>query len=34
LLTGDRKEMAAGLTVLERLGDAEQILRFERLQVG
>ena len=34
LLTGDHGEMQAGLAVLERLGDAEQILRFERLQVG
>jgi class 3 adenylate cyclase/tetratricopeptide (TPR) repeat protein len=34
LLTSDHDEMAAGLAVLEQLGDAEQILRFERLQVG
>jgi hypothetical protein len=34
LLTGDHAEMQAGLAVLEGLGDAEQILRFERLQVG
>jgi hypothetical protein len=34
LMTGDAAEMEAGLTVLERLGDAEQVLRFERLQVG
>ncbi len=34
LLTDDRAEMEAGLAVLERLGDGEQIVRFERLQVG
>jgi class 3 adenylate cyclase/tetratricopeptide (TPR) repeat protein len=34
LLTGDHGEMQAGLAVLERLGDAEQVSRFERLQVG
>jgi len=34
LITGDRAEMAAGVAVLEDLGDAEQTLRFERLQVG
>ena len=34
LLTGDHAEMEAGLQVLERLGDAEQLGRFERLQVG
>jgi tetratricopeptide (TPR) repeat protein len=34
LLKGDHGEMRAGLAVLERLGDAEQISRFERLQVG
>ena len=34
LLTGNDEEMSAGLAVLEQLGDAEQILRFERLQVG
>jgi len=34
LMTGDATQMEAGLAVLERLGDAEQILRFERLQVG
>jgi hypothetical protein len=33
-MTGDAAEMEAGLAVLERLGDAEQVLRFERLQVG
>ena len=34
LLTGDHDEMDAGLAVLERLGDAQQVGRFERLQVG
>jgi hypothetical protein len=34
LLTDHEAEMQAGLAVLERLGDAEQVLRFERLQVG
>jgi class 3 adenylate cyclase len=34
LLTGDHNEMAAGLGVLEQIGDTEQILRFERLQVA
>jgi class 3 adenylate cyclase len=34
LITGDAAEMDAGLAVLEGLGDAEQLLRFERLQVG
>ena len=34
LLTGDHDEMDAGLSVLERLGDAQQVGRFERLQVG
>ena len=34
LLTDDHAEMEAGLRVLERLGDAEQLGRFERLQVG
>jgi class 3 adenylate cyclase len=34
LITGDRAEMQAGLRLLERLGDAEQVGRFERLQVG
>jgi hypothetical protein len=34
LMTGDTAEMEAGLAMLERVGDAEQILRFERLQVG
>jgi hypothetical protein len=34
LITGDQTEKKAGLEVLERLGDLEQILRFERLQVG
>jgi hypothetical protein len=34
LMTGDAAEMKAGLAVLEGIGDAEQILRFERLQVG
>jgi tetratricopeptide (TPR) repeat protein len=33
-LTGDRAEMQAGLAVLEHLGDTEQIVRFERRQVG
>jgi hypothetical protein len=34
LMTGDTAEMEAGLSMLERVGDAQQILRFERLQVG
>jgi hypothetical protein len=34
MLSGDEAEMAAGLRVLEQLGDAEQLGRFERLQVG
>ena len=34
LITGDHIEMEAGLQVLEHLGDAEQVARFERLQVG
>jgi class 3 adenylate cyclase len=34
LLAGDHGEMRAGLAVFERLGDAEQLLRFERRQVG
>ena len=34
LITGDQGEMEAGLKVLEHLGDAEQVGRFERLQVG
>jgi class 3 adenylate cyclase len=34
LITGDHGEMESGLQVLERLGDAEQVGRFERLQVG
>jgi len=34
LITGDHAEMNAGLQVLERLGDVEQVGRFERLQVG
>src|SRR5437899_427001 len=34
LITGDHIEMEAGLQVLEQLGDAEQVARFERLQVG
>lgn len=34
LLTGEDAEMSAGLAVLERVGDAQQIGRFERLQVG
>jgi class 3 adenylate cyclase len=34
LITGEHAEMEAGLQVLERLGDAEQVGRFERLQVG
>jgi tetratricopeptide (TPR) repeat protein len=34
LIAGDRAEMRAGLQVLERLGDADQVGRFERLQVG
>ena len=33
-ITGDRAEMEAGLRVLEQLGDAEQVARFERLAVG
>jgi len=34
LITADAAEMKAGLAVLEGIGDTEQILRFERLQVG
>jgi hypothetical protein len=34
LLTGDHAEMEAGLRLLEQLGDAEQLGRFERLAVG
>jgi hypothetical protein len=34
LITGDRAGMEAGLAVLERLGDAQQLARFERLEVG
>jgi hypothetical protein len=34
LITGDRGEMDAGLAVLQRLGDLQQLSRFERLQVG
>lgn len=34
LITGDHAEMTAGLQVLEGVGDAEQVGRFERLQVG
>lgn len=34
LITGDHAEMEAGLAVLERLGDTQQLGRFERLQVG
>jgi hypothetical protein len=34
LITGDHDEMDAGLAVLERLGDLQQLGRFERLQVG
>jgi class 3 adenylate cyclase len=34
LITGDHGEMLAGLAVLDRIGDTEQTLRFERLQVG
>ena len=34
LLTGNGAEMAAGVSVLERRGDAEQVGRVERLQVG
>jgi class 3 adenylate cyclase len=33
LFTGDHDEMDAGLAVLERLGDIQQLGRFERLQV-
>ena len=31
---GDHDEMDEGLDVLERLGDTQQVGRFERLQVG
>jgi class 3 adenylate cyclase len=34
LITGDDAEMNAGLRVLEGIGDAEQVGRFERLKVG
>jgi class 3 adenylate cyclase len=34
LITGDHREMDAGLLVLEQLGDQQQLGRFERLQVG
>ncbi|MDQ6709380.1 MAG: hypothetical protein M3Z11_02365, partial [Candidatus Dormibacteraeota bacterium] len=34
LITGDHQEMDAGLAVFERLGDLQQLGRFERLQVG
>jgi len=34
LMTGDRREMDAGLALLESIGDGDQVLRFERLQVG
>ena len=34
LITRDAAEMEAGLAVLDGLGDAEQRMRFERLQVG
>ena len=34
LLTGNHEEMEAGLGVLQRLGDLQQLGRFERLQVG
>lgn len=34
LLTGESAEMSAGLAVLERLGDEQQVCRFERLQVA
>ncbi|HEV2013383.1 MAG TPA: adenylate/guanylate cyclase domain-containing protein [Candidatus Dormibacteraeota bacterium] len=34
LITHDHGEMEAGLAVLARLGDTEQLARFERLQVG
>ncbi|HET9847024.1 MAG TPA: adenylate/guanylate cyclase domain-containing protein [Candidatus Dormibacteraeota bacterium] len=34
LLTSDDAELKKGLTVLERLGDTEQLGRFERLAVG
>jgi class 3 adenylate cyclase len=34
LITGDHDEMDAGLAVFERLGDMQQLGRFERLQVG
>ncbi len=33
LISGDDAELKAGLQVLEQLGDAEQVGRFERLQV-
>jgi len=34
LLTGSQTEMEEGLAVLEKLGDVDQLGRFERLQVG
>jgi hypothetical protein len=34
LLTRDDAEMEAGLAVLGRLGDVQQLGRFERLRVG
>jgi class 3 adenylate cyclase len=34
LITGNREEMNAGLAVFQRLGDLQQLGRFERLQVG
>ena len=33
-LTGDHAEMRAGIAILEKLGDMEQVGRFEHLQVG
>lgn len=34
LITGDHGEMESGIAVLERLGDLQQLARFERLKVG
>jgi len=34
LITGDRDEMNGGLAVFQRLGDLQQLGRFERLAVG
>jgi class 3 adenylate cyclase len=34
LITGDHAGMDAGLAIFERLGDLQQLGRFERLQVG